>query len=533
MIFVVMHSFAQPKLSVKSFTKLSNDLDARVNEPIKDQNGDKCAIIKVVTTQTGFSFDCGQIGIIKTVQKPSEIWVYVPYGAKRLTISHPVLGILRDYSLPLTVEKATAYELVLISGNVVTSVDETIVSQWLVITPIPSDAMVYINEKFVKNGVYQAKLKPGAYTYRVEAAKYHTEAGKIEITYIKKELTVQLKPAFGFANITSEPGNGAKIIVDGETLSQNTPFQNVQISSGIHTIQVIKENYQPSSQKVTIVDGTTSDIKFLLSPNFSEVNITTLPNAEIFIDNELKAKGAWQGRLGSGVYSLEARLDKYKSAKKDIEVESGEKQDIELTPTPIFGSLDVVSNPSGATIGIDGQIYGTTPNTIKDLSVGEHNIKLIKQGYSSVEKKVVIIEGKTVEFNDTLINIKPSTAKMSKSAPEIKPVQNFNSDYLKYKKSKNFWLVSTIVSGGAGVFAYLQAKDSYTQYQSATTDAESLYSQVQMYNTISPAALAIAGFCAVEFVIKSTKFSKAKSQSLGLYPLPVNQGAGLNLVYKF
>ena len=51
------------QISVKSFRKLETDLDARVTEPIKDQNGDLCAIIKVQTTQSGFYFDGGQLGI--------------------------------------------------------------------------------------------------------------------------------------------------------------------------------------------------------------------------------------------------------------------------------------------------------------------------------------------------------------------------------------------------------------------------------------------------------------------------------------
>ena len=114
-LFLVItgHLSAQRNINVLSFNKLENDLDARVNEPLKDQNGDICAIIKVVTTQTGFSFDCGQIGVVKTVNKSSEIWVYVPYGAKRITITHPQLGMLRDYLFPMPIEKATVYELVL------------------------------------------------------------------------------------------------------------------------------------------------------------------------------------------------------------------------------------------------------------------------------------------------------------------------------------------------------------------------------------------------------------------------------------
>ncbi|MDO9153613.1 MAG: PEGA domain-containing protein, partial [Paludibacter sp.] len=101
------------EISVKSFRKLENDLDARVNAPLKDFSGDLSAIIKVVTTQTGFTFDCGSIGIVKTVNKSAEIWVYVPYGAKRITIMHPQLGQLRDWLFTQPIEKATVYEMVL------------------------------------------------------------------------------------------------------------------------------------------------------------------------------------------------------------------------------------------------------------------------------------------------------------------------------------------------------------------------------------------------------------------------------------
>ena len=138
-VFMITPLFSQ-QLAVKSFIKLPYDMNARVDEPIKDQNGDICAIIKVVTTQTGFSFDFGQIGFIKQIPKPSEIWVYVPYGVKRLTISHPNLGILRDYPIPLAVEKATVYEMVLVSGKVTTIVEEGLLTIWLTVRSNPDEA---------------------------------------------------------------------------------------------------------------------------------------------------------------------------------------------------------------------------------------------------------------------------------------------------------------------------------------------------------------------------------------------------------
>ena len=99
--------FAQSQITVKSFRKLESDMTARYEAPKKDQNGDVCAVIKVVTTQTGFNWDSDGLGIIAAVPKVSEYWIYVPWGAKRLTIKHPQLGLLRDYLYPIPIEKAT------------------------------------------------------------------------------------------------------------------------------------------------------------------------------------------------------------------------------------------------------------------------------------------------------------------------------------------------------------------------------------------------------------------------------------------
>lgn len=128
------------QISVKSFRKLENDLSARGKEGRTDQNGDKCAIIKVVTTESGFVFEPDALGLAGSVRKTGEIWLYVPYGARRLTVKHDKLGILRDYLYPERIEKACVYELVLTTGRIVTIVEEEISGQWLVITADPPEA---------------------------------------------------------------------------------------------------------------------------------------------------------------------------------------------------------------------------------------------------------------------------------------------------------------------------------------------------------------------------------------------------------
>ncbi len=98
---------------IVSFKKLDWDLDARSNYPMTDQNGRKAALIKVVTTESGFDFDVGIMGIVGIRQEIGEIWVYVPEKVRKLTIRHKDFGIIRDYSLGTPLESAAVYELIL------------------------------------------------------------------------------------------------------------------------------------------------------------------------------------------------------------------------------------------------------------------------------------------------------------------------------------------------------------------------------------------------------------------------------------
>ena len=80
-----------------------------------DNNGNKCALLKIQTLKTGFTFDVGSLGVIKTEQHTGEIWVYVPGGIKRLTIHHPNYTTIKNYTIPVTVQKARTYIVTLVN----------------------------------------------------------------------------------------------------------------------------------------------------------------------------------------------------------------------------------------------------------------------------------------------------------------------------------------------------------------------------------------------------------------------------------
>ena len=69
---------------------------------------------------------------------------------------------------------------------------------------------------------------------------------------------------------------------------------------------------------------------------------------------------------------------------------------------PELGFLAISSEPTDADIYIDGKHYGKTNNVITDLAVGTHELKLEKEGYSTVTRTFVTTKGETLKLNETL-----------------------------------------------------------------------------------------------------------------------------------
>jgi formylglycine-generating enzyme required for sulfatase activity len=414
-LFAFQVLFAQ-QISVEAFRRLDNDMDARITHARKDQNGDVCAIIKIVTTETGFTFEGGSLGIVHSEQKVAEIWVWVPHKAQRMTIKHPVLGVLRDYPYPENIEKATVYEMKLTTGRVRTVVEAPVIeSQWLVISTEPADAMIYLNDQFETRGLLQKKVRPGAYTYRAEAPLHHTEAGKIQVTPEQKvKLDLKLKPAYGYAKIVSTPEAGAAILIDGKDAGLITPATTARLASGEHTITVIKEQFQPASRKVNITDGQTTELNLSMAPNFGTVQADLPAGATLLINGDDKGKGKWSGRLNPGVYTFEARHDKHRPARQDVQISAGDSRQISLMPLPMTGNLDVLTRPPDARILLDGNDMGTTPTTLDKLLIGDYQLVLEKPGHARITKTINITEGSTALVDETL---QPATSVQETTNP--------------------------------------------------------------------------------------------------------------------
>jgi len=396
-------SFAQQGISVKSFDVIPNDMDARVNFPKRDQNGEVCAIIKVVTTQTGFDWEPDALGITAAERKVGEYWLYVPRGAKRLTIKHDKLGILRNYQYPVPIQAATVYVMELVTGTVEVVVKEAeIETQWLAISTEPAGANVFIEERLVGTTPYTGQLPEGDYAYRIELPRYHAEAGKITLKGKRETLNFTLRPRFGNVSVSSTPESGMMVYLDDENTGKTTPTTLEGVSSGAHTVKLISQWYQPQAKSVTVNDSQTTNAQFTMEPAFANITVTTSPSASILVNGNRKGTGTHTDRMLTGIYTLKAELDKHHPEERQLVVEAGKPQTIELNLKPRTGRLNITSTPFDATITLNGKNYGTTPNTVKDVLMGDYTLTLTKAGYGTVTKTVTITEGKTTDVNETL-----------------------------------------------------------------------------------------------------------------------------------
>ena len=404
-------SVLSAQIKVNSFEELAMDLDASTVAPKKDQNNKTCAIIKIFTTQKGFNFDVGILGITAIEYKTAEIWLYVPEKVRKIKITHPQLGHIENgesdgyYWLPTGVKSGKSYKLDITTGKGNRSENEVkIQTGWLIIESDPSEAELYIedngSEHFMGITPFQKKMLYGRYNYRIKKTKYHDEVGVATVDNTRTVISAKLVPAFGTIYITSEPA-GAKVYLDGDYTSMVTPCVIKDVLSGSHSIRLQKEDYAPQVQQVTVRDGVESNVSFQLESMFSVVEIKSLEGAKIKVNGEHCGETSCKLNLQEGFYEIEVSLEKHKSVKKTIEVIARQTESLELNPIPVYGSLDVITIPRNAKIFIDGVGYGDTPNTIENLPIGEYEVKLNLPGYGMEKRKVLITENTTAVVNVT------------------------------------------------------------------------------------------------------------------------------------
>lgn len=408
---------------VGELTEDPTDQTANTTGTIKtDLNDKRCAIIKVETTQRGLTFEIGTSTAITAIEEqndkhPAEVWLWVSEGTRKLKIQHAQLGVC-NYSFPLRVKGGMTYLMKLATGKVQQIVEELQHQQFLKLRVEPKTANVTIGEKNVyldADGLASEFLEFGDYTIRCQANNYHPYVMKYTINKMgdePQELTIRMKPAFGWITIKDSTGiAGARVLIDDEEIGVvpvgGEGLRTENLKSGQHRIRVERKLYSPFVTQVMVQDSVNTIIFPKLEANFATTKVMCAdPEADIYINKEKRGRGTWSGPLETGSYQFEARRPYHRNVTRTFSItKQNMGDDITLdSPTPINGQLRISSNPLDAAVEIDGKSVGSTPIFKSQILTGPHKLRFTRAGYMPVEMTIDVTASGITEVNPSLSN---------------------------------------------------------------------------------------------------------------------------------
>ena len=269
-----------------------------------------------------------------------------------------------------------------------------------------------------EGGTVSKMFDHGTYKYRISANRYHSEEGTFTVSDSQREMTVALRPQFGYLSVNGNDAvQGAYVFATnkktGDMIQLGTiPLSNKELDAGTYTLRVQQAKYKDYSTTIAIEEDKTTAITPVLEANFAQVTLTAQSGADILWDGTRLGTSSYSGTLELGEYVIETRQASHKSAYTRVSVTAQtSNQTIALNnPTPIYGTLVVDGSPEDAAVYIDGKKEGMSPLVINKLLIGEHKVRLEKEGYAKQEKTVQIAEGQEHMMDYTLAKETPKAA---------------------------------------------------------------------------------------------------------------------------
>ncbi|MBO5848628.1 MAG: PEGA domain-containing protein [Bacteroidales bacterium] len=423
-VFISLNAFSQLQVKEGSFKYLPGGvIEDKVT--YTDDNESPMALIKISTEnipeqeRMRLVFTGNRETQILKVPKTGQMWIYISAEAATfIDIKHPDYGTCKYY-LPEKLCEYCKYEMVLqyVSSGMSSAVTQQ--NNYLTIIADQPNASIYIDDEYVSDG-FKSLAIGTTHTWKIECDMYHTESGSVTITK-GEPVTIekQMRPAYGFINVTSKPESGAVVFIDNKKVG-TTPYQSDKMASGTYKVRVVKDMYKTTEQTFTITDENTTNAVLEMSANFVNLNIETDAASDIYIDGQYKGKGKWNGRISDGAHFLEVKKDKHRTVSKNLNLVLGKDENLKIeAPTPITGFLDISSLPVKANIYLNGKHYGTTPRIISDLLIGDYTLKLEKEGCASITKTITIEENQTLTMKEQLPTGKEVTIKTDKTGDKI------------------------------------------------------------------------------------------------------------------
>ncbi|RMH37978.1 MAG: PEGA domain-containing protein [Deltaproteobacteria bacterium] len=272
-------------------------------------------------------------------------------------------------------------------------------------------AEVWVDGQLQGNVPVVLNVKEGRHLVEIKKAEFQDYSQWVDV---KEGERVTIAPVL--KPVKKEPQKGsvlvdadvqdAEVYIDGQLWRDKTPTLVPDIPEGPHVVEVRKEPAMPWKQTVVVKAGQTVKVNAELQatiggPGGSIRVLSSAPKAEVWVDGTRVGEVPIDVKdLKPGEHVIEVRAPGFLPRTERVEVSAGSAAILQMDLQPEAGpsdagTLKVVSPVPDAAVSIDGARIGPVPQT-KEVSAGEHFVRVEKKGYRTFEQKVRVEAGQEV-----------------------------------------------------------------------------------------------------------------------------------------
>ena len=260
----------------------------------------------------------------------------------------------------------------------------------------PTKAKIYLDGKDVGNthNIIRS-VAPGTHEVEVRMEGYEVWRESVDIEAGKhRALTARLNIEAGSINIESTPAN-ARIYLDGENVGI-TPETITNLKPGKYKVEVKMDGYEVWHENVKLDIGKHKALTATLQIMKGSISIESEPaNAKIFLDGkEFGITPAMRRHIDPGKHKVEVMMEGYEVWSKSVNLKVGKEKLLTATLQIMSCTIRIESTPTKAIIFLDGEYVGTTPDSLRSIAPGTHEIKVKMEGYEAWGKKLDVEAGK-------------------------------------------------------------------------------------------------------------------------------------------
>ena len=232
---------------------------------------------------------------------------------------------------------------------------------------------------------------PGTYSLHATRNGYQPLEQSFEVTSDGfQAFSFELKELPGRLKITVNPDVAIKVSVAGLELTVDSD-NIVAVERGLLQIKVETERYLAETRELDIAGfGELEELIISLQPAWATVELDSEPRgATVGLDGQVVGTTPFKDEIIQGQRQFELSLAGFKTARLDELLLAGRSMVLDTVRLePNDGVLVLSSQPSGATVSIDGAFHGSTPLSIVLTSGFAHQLQLSKPGYLPGKKSI-------------------------------------------------------------------------------------------------------------------------------------------------